>query len=145
MKPLITFIMLVLALSSCREEASQHSSKSIWKPYSKEALQYAVQHQKPVVIDFSAQWCPNCHELDDVVFSRPEIQDKLAGVVALRMDATDQDDPKIQDILQQYQIEGVPTIVFLDKHGAEVKDARVIGLVSPQEFSQAFAMLNLLK
>ncbi len=116
-----------------------------WKPYSKQALEDSVAHKKPVVIDFFAQWCPNCHELDRTVFSLPEIQAKLAQVTALRMDATNQDDPQVQKILQEYGIEGLPTIIFLDSHGQEIKNSRLIGLVTPQEFSQALALLAILK
>lgn len=144
MKILVSLLFLIFVFSSCQQAPTQ-GSKFPWKPYSKQALQDAIDHKKPVVIDFFAEWCPNCHELDRTVFSLPEIQVKLSQVAALRMDVTDQDDPKIQNILQQYSIEGVPTIIFLDSKGQEIKDSRVIGLVTPQEFSQAFALLSLLK
>jgi thiol:disulfide interchange protein DsbD len=144
MKILISLILLVFVFSSCHQ-APTHASKFIWKPYSKHAVEDSAAHKKPVVIDFFAEWCPNCHDLDRIVFSRPEIQAKLAQVTALRMDVTNQDDPEVQKIIQEYGIEGVPTVIFLDSHGAEVKDSRVIGFVTPQEFSQAFALLNLLK
>ncbi len=144
MKILITLTLLIFAFSSCRQ-APTHQSKFPWKPYSKQALEDSVAHKKPVVIDFFAQWCPNCHELDRTVFSLPQIQAKLAQVTALRMDVTNQDDPQIQQILQEYEIEGVPTIIFLDSRGVEIKNSRVIGLVTAQEFSQALALLALLK
>lgn len=116
-----------------------------WKPFSKQALENAAARHRPVVIDFYADWCPICHELERTVFSRPEIQAKLAQVVALRMDATNQDDPQVQQILQDYEVEGLPTIVFLDIHGKEIKDSRVMGLVTPREFSQALAIFNIFK
>ncbi len=102
-------------------------------------------HKKPVVIDFFAEWCPNCHELDDVVFSRPDIQAKLAQFTTLRMDVTNQDDAQVQKILEEYNIEGVPTVIFLDRHGVEINNSRVIGFVTPQEFSQALALLTIFK
>lgn len=144
MKMLISLILLIFVFSSCGQ-APTHQSKFLWKPYSKQAIKDSVAHKKPVVIDFFAEWCPNCHELDRTVFSLPEIQAKLAQVTALRMDVTNQDDPQIQKILQEYEIEGVPTIIFLDSRGKEIKDFRIIGVVTPQEFSQALALLALLK
>jgi len=137
-------MILILAFSSCRQ-APTHYSKFPWKPYSKQAVEDSVAHKKPVVIDFFAEWCPNCHELDDVVFSRPDIQAKLAQFTTLRMDVTNQDDAQVQKILEEYNIEGVPTVIFLDRHGVEINNSRVIGFVTPQEFSQALALLTIFK
>ncbi len=144
MKILISVILLIFAFSSCRQVPG-HQSKFPWEPYSKQAVEDSVAHKKPVVIDFFAEWCPNCHELDREVFSLPQIQAQLAQVTALRMDVTNQDDPEVQKILQKYGIEGVPTVIFLDSRGQEIKDSMVIGLVTPQEFSQALALLNIFK
>ena len=69
----------------------------------------------------------------------------MSQVTTLRMDATYQDDPKVQEILQQYQVEGLPTVVFLDSHGHEINNSRVIGFVTPEEFSQALALFNIFK
>jgi len=143
MKLVITFMLLVLAFSFCRQKPPLHEMP--FSPYSKQALQEAVARHQPVVIDFWAEWCPNCHDLDRLVFSRPEIQAELAQVKFLRMDVTNQDDPNIQAIIQQYGLEGVPTVIFLDSRGKEVQDARLIGLVTPREFSEAFSMLKVLK
>jgi len=144
MKKFICLILMIFAFTSC-QKATVNSSDFKWKPYSNLALAEAIDQKKPVVIDFWAQWCPNCHDLDREVFSRPDIQAKLAKVVALRMDVTNQDDPAVQKIIDQYGIEGVPTIVFLDSKGVEIPNSRVIGFVTAQEFSQAFALLALLK
>ena len=144
MKILISLLLLIFVFSSC-QQAPTHLSKFNWKPYSKEALADSVAHKKPVVIDFFAEWCPNCHDLDRTVFSQPEIQAKLSQITTLRMDATNQDDPAVQQILQDYGIEGVPTVVFLDSKGHEIIGSRIIGLVTPNEFSQVLALLRIFK
>jgi thiol:disulfide interchange protein DsbD len=144
MKILISVILLIVAFSSCRQ-APGNLSEFHWKAYSKKAVEDSVAHKKPVVIDFYADWCPNCHDLDREVFSLPEIQSQLAQVTALRMDVTNQDDLEVQKILQEYEIVGVPTVVFLDTRGQEVKDSRVIGFVTPEEFRRALALLKIFK
>jgi thiol:disulfide interchange protein DsbD len=144
MKIFIAVFFLIFTFSSCRP-APSHQSQFPWKPYSKQAIKDSVAHQKPVVIDFFAEWCPNCHELDREVFSLPQIQAKLAQVTALRMDVTDQEDPQVQKIIQEYGVEGVPTVIFLDTHGREIKDSRVIGFVTAKEFNQALALFNIFK
>ncbi len=144
MKIWVSFLFLAVIFSSCRQ-APVHHSEFLWKPYSKEAIAKSVAAHKPVLLDFWAEWCPNCHDMDREVFARPEIQAKLAQVTALRVDVTDQDNPEVQKILQEYDIEGVPTTVFIDSHGHEITEARLIGLVTPKEFSQAFALLKVFR
>jgi len=141
---MISLIFVIFIFSSCQQAGTSHS-KFPWKPYSKQAIADSVAHKKPIVIDFYADWCPVCHELDDTLFSLPQIQAKLSQVTALRVDATNQDDPDVQKICQDYGIEGLPTIVFLDSKGQEVNGSRVIGFVTPQEFNQALAMFNIFK
>jgi len=144
MKKLLGFLFIILILSSC-QQVPKSNVISIWKPYSKKALEESMAHQKPVVIDFFADWCPNCHDLDREVFSLPAIQAKLSHVTTLRMDATNQDDPQVQNILQEYGVEGLPTVVFIDSKGQEIANSRVIGFVTPEEFSQSLAMFNIFK
>jgi len=144
MRIFICLVLLVFTFSSC-QQGPLHFSKYSWKPYSKEALQDAMAHHKPIVIDFYADWCPICHELDETLFSLPQIQAKLNQVTALRVDATNQDDPAIQKICDQYQVDGLPTIVFLDSKGNEIANSRVIGFVTPHDFEQSLALFNIFK
>ena len=109
----------------------------IWQAYSQERLQEAINHHKPVIVDFYAQWCFGCHELDKTVFSNPMIKAKLSQVTALRVDATDIDTPTVQAVIDKYKVIGLPTIVFLDGNGQEIKEARVEGAGSLKEFSKS--------
>ena len=63
MKILMSLILLALVFSSCRQ-APTHPLEFPWKPYSQQAVDDAAAHKRPVVIDFFADWCPLCHELD---------------------------------------------------------------------------------
>jgi len=142
MKNLIGLTLLIIALASCQQATSQSGQKgnparSIWKPYSKQAVEDSIVQKKPVVIDFYADWCPDCHELDRIVFSDPSIIAQLAQVTALRMNVTNINGARVQSIIQEYGIDGVPEVVFLDGHGHEIKDSRVMGLVTPEEFSRS--------
>lgn len=143
MKIVISLSLLLILFSSCRQAPPVNEYH--WKPYSAQAVKDSIAQHKPMVIDFWAEWCPNCHELERYLFSLPEVQAKLNKVTALRMDATNQYDDAVQSIIQQYQIEGVPTVIFLDSRGKEVIDARLMGLATEQDFTQAFAMLDVLK
>ncbi len=91
--------------------------------------------QKPVFIDFRADWCKICRELEENVFPRPEIKVLLERMVPLKIDAT-QPDEKTQRILDKYQVVGLPTLVILDAEGNEIKELRMVGDVSADQLKK---------
>lgn len=109
-------------------------SKVVWQPYSDQKVAAAIAQNKPVVIDFYAAWCISCHELDHFVLSAPQVVARLSQLTPLRVDATNMDDPQVQTMIDRYGLIGLPTVIFLDTHGQEIKKARVEGVVSLDEF-----------
>lgn len=142
MKRLLSLLFLILIFSSCHG-AVDHPFP--WKPYNQKTIAEAMAAHKPIVIDFWADWCPVCQDLDQELFSVPEVQAKLAQVTALRFDASNQDDAQVQKMLTDYNIEGLPTIVFLDDKGQEIAGSRIIGFATPHDFDQAFALVKIFK
>lgn len=130
---------LVLCAMSMQPARSGLSGK--WEPYTPERVSQSLALHKPVVIDFSAEWCPGCHILEKEVFTDPRISSKLAQVTTLRVDATYMGSSKVQDLLDQYQVIGLPTVVFLDAKGNEIRRARVEGAGPVEEFLQSFQLL----
>jgi len=116
-------------------------SKSVWQPYSDQKLAAAIAQNKPVVIDFYADWCISCHELDHFVLSTPTVASRLSQLTALRVDATNMDDPLVQAMIDRYGLIGLPTVIFLDTHGHEIEKARVQGVVSLSEFLKSLDIL----
>lgn len=106
----------------------------VWDEYKLYKLALARQRQQPVVIDFYADWCVTCHELEKSVFSDPAVIEELGRFVRLRVDATDMMAPAVQEVLQRYDVLGLPAVVFLDLDGQEIEAARVTGYVPPAEF-----------
>lgn len=112
-----------------------------WEAYSTDKVAIAAQNKQPAVIDFYADWCIACHELENFVFSNPAVSKELEKFVRLRVDATDMMAPAVQQVLEQYDVFGLPIIVFLDADGQEVEDARVIGYVPPAEFLKSLQLV----
>jgi thiol:disulfide interchange protein DsbD len=111
-----------------------------WQPYSDELMQEAQKSNKPVIMDFSATWCPPCRKLKDVTFSDPEVVKQARKFVALEVDLT-RVDPLRQKLVKDFSIKGVPTIVFLDGQGRERTDLRLESFVPPDEFSMKIQQL----
>jgi thioredoxin:protein disulfide reductase len=91
-------------------------------------------HAKPVVIDFYADWCIPCKELDQKTFSDAAVARELGRFVRVKANLTNDKDAKVQQLTKDYAIVGVPTIVFLDASGHEVQALRLTGYESPGEF-----------
>jgi thiol:disulfide interchange protein DsbD len=86
------------------------------------------------VIDFSADWCLPCKELEHKTFNQPEVIDAARAVVPLRADLTRSGSDEVRKLREQYDIRGVPTIVFIDSTGKERADLRVVEFVDKEEF-----------
>ena len=105
-----------------------------WEEYKPYKLSLAKERHQPVVIDFYADWCPTCHDLETFVFKHKEVIEKLNPFVRLRVDATDMESSEAQMAIEKFDVPGLPVIVFLNGNGQEVSEARVTGFVSVPEF-----------
>ncbi len=92
-----------------------------WIPYSEKILQQAVSENKPVLVDFFAEWCAACHELEEKTYTKAEFIELSKQFVLVKVDATE-DTEDVQKILTQYNIKGLPTVVFVNRKGAILND-----------------------
>jgi thiol:disulfide interchange protein DsbD len=94
-------------------------------------------HQgRPVMIDFYADWCTSCKEMEDTTFLDPTVRKALSGMVLLRADVTS-DDAADQALLKRFGIFGPPTIAFFGSDGQERASYRVVGYMKGAEFAAA--------
>jgi len=88
---------------------------------------------KVAMLDFYADWCVSCKEMERFTFSDPQVQARLDRMVLLRADVTaNTADDKA--LLRRYRLFGPPGIVFFDASGREIEGLRVIGYQSPDKF-----------
>lgn len=90
---------------------------------------------RPVMLDFYADWCVSCKEMERFTFSDPAVQARLSQMLVLRADVTanDADD---KALLKRFRLFGPPGIVFFDREGREIGGLRVIGYQPPEKFSK---------
>jgi thioredoxin:protein disulfide reductase len=113
-----------------------------WIPYAETALAEAAEDGKPVVIDFSADWCLPCKELEHKTFNTPEVIDAAEGFVPLKADLTQHGSPEVRALRRKFDIRGVPTIVFIDAAGRERANLRAVEFIDKEEFLSRLSKLS---
>ncbi|HEV2268781.1 MAG TPA: protein-disulfide reductase DsbD [Steroidobacteraceae bacterium] len=90
----------------------------------------------PVMIDFTADWCTSCKEMEATTFLDPTVRKALSGAILLRADVT-ADDADDKALLKRLGIIGPPTIAFFGRDGQERPRYRVVGYMNGAEFAAA--------
>ena len=90
---------------------------------------------EPLMLDWYADWCISCKVIEREVFADPQIAPRLAGYRLVRFDITDSN-PEQRRLLDRYQLFGPPAVLFFDRSGQELADARVIGEIDASGFGE---------
>ncbi|MEP0357543.1 protein-disulfide reductase DsbD [Paraglaciecola sp.] len=99
-----------------------------------EALVSANAQGKTVMLDLYADWCVACKEFEKYTFSDQGVVDALSNTVWLQIDLTDNSDDNLA-FQEQFDVLGLPTILFFDQDGKELSSARVTGFMRAEPFS----------
>ena len=89
---------------------------------------------KPVMLDFYADWCVSCKEMERDTFSAGAVKSRLGQMVVLQADVTDNLEAH-KALLKRFDLFGPPGIVFFDRRGEEIKGLRVVGFQPPERFA----------
>lgn len=111
-----------------------------FKPIKSEAdlereLKIASSQNRPVMLDFYADWCVTCKEMERYTFSDPGVIKALEGFVLLQADVTANDEIDKRLLQGRFGMPGPPSIMFFDGNGRERKKLRVVGFVPADEFA----------
>ena len=96
---------------------------------------------KTAMLDFYADWCVSCKEMEKLTFVDPQVQAKLANTVLLQVDVT-ANDAHDKAMLKRFGLFGPPGIIFFDSRGAEIPDSRVIGYQNADKFLRSLQRLD---
>lgn len=97
-------------------------------------LAAAAANDQPVMLDFYADWCVSCKEMEKYTFTDASVQSALSNVVLLQADVTANDQAD-QALMQHFEIFGPPTIAFFAPDGTERRNFRIVGYMPADEFA----------
>jgi thiol:disulfide interchange protein DsbD len=127
----IVFSVIILAIAAYALIPSDKKSIN-WQHYNSEIASASLTGNKKIIIDFYADWCIPCKELDANTFSNEKVIAASSNFVALKADMTKSLSPEVETLKNKYNIVGVPTVLIINSKGEEVQ--RLTGFVNADEF-----------
>lgn len=104
------------------------------KIHSVEELDAALKSAgRPVMLDFYADWCKSCKEMERFTFTDAQVQQRLSKALLLKADVT-ANSPEDRELLKRFKLFGPPGTIFFSASGEELKDRRVIGFQDAATF-----------
>lgn len=100
----------------------------------------AATEKRPLLLDFTAAWCGACKELDKHTFSEASVAQEAGRFVAVKVDATDDEDPVVAATMKEHKVVGLPTVLVYDSTGAEA--VRCTDFVAAKPFLDAIKSVN---
>ena len=115
-----------------RPATSEANAPLDWRSDVEAALADARAAGRFAVVDFTADWCLACHELERVTFRDPEVVPLLAAAERIRVDAT-RITEHVEALFARFGVPGLPAVVVVDPSGKVVEEARIASFVPPEE------------
>jgi thiol:disulfide interchange protein DsbD len=104
-------------------------------------LQKAKVEKKTVMLDFYADWCISCKEMEAITFTNSDVAKAMSRYILVQADVTVNNQDS-QELLKQFGLFGPPAILFFNEVGEEQKDMRVVGFMAPARFLQRLQELS---
>jgi len=112
----------------------------VWQPYEESQMQAALQTPMPVILDFAAEWCIPCREMEELTFTDDVVIALSKDFALFKVDLTTAPNGQILELKDRLEVRGVPTIIFLNKEGQEVDGTRIVGFEKAEGFVEKMKM-----
>lgn len=113
-------------------ETPKSAEDSLWRTDFEQALKDAENQKKNSILDFGAEWCKACKDLEHLTFTDPEVVKRLQSLVAVKIDGTNVKDNDVKNLWSRFSVKGLPTIIILDSQGEEL--GRFTSFLPPKQF-----------
>lgn len=117
------------------------NKKSVeWEYFTEDLFSQSVNNNSKIIIDFYADWCIPCKELDALTFTDPRVIEESKKFSTFKADMTKSLSPDVETMREKFNIVGVPTVLIIDSEGKEA--GRITGFVNADEFLKIISNIN---
>ena len=102
-----------------------------WQKFSLQAYESSLKNNEKIVVDFYADWCIPCKELDALTFSDGRVLKEMENFTNYKIDMTKMT-PENENLRKRFKVVGMPTVLIIDSNGKEIN--RITGFVNADEF-----------
>ncbi|MDZ4678066.1 MAG: protein-disulfide reductase DsbD [Oligoflexia bacterium] len=113
---------------------TQKKTGLVWQNYDEKLFHQAKNENQPIILDFTADWCVACHELEALTYTDATVIKEGEVFKRFKIDATHSDQPIVEELKKKYKVVGLPTIIFINTQGQVLNDITVTGFVNAREF-----------
>jgi thiol:disulfide interchange protein DsbD len=134
-KRTIAVALMAIAVWMIIPTRSEIKNRIDWiHPTTEQELDSFIQKGKPVMIDFYADWCIPCKEMDRFTFSHEGVVERSKSYTMIKVDLTREKGEFEKSLQQKHRIKGVPTYLFISSEGEEKRELRSTGFEKPEDF-----------
>ena len=123
-----------------KAQVAPTQSAIAWNVGSIGSIESALVAGKPTFIDFYADWCAPCKELDQKTFADSAVVRLARQITMIKVDCT-RSTEESERLMKQFQVSGMPTLVYIDREGNELTELREIGFIPPAAMAEKFTRL----
>ncbi|MFA3781445.1 protein-disulfide reductase DsbD [Melioribacteraceae bacterium 4301-Me] len=131
---------IVIMLISVYAMLPSSKNEPEWVKFSNEKYSQAINQKQKIILDFYADWCIPCKELDASTFSDSRVIKESSSFKMFKVDMTKTASEETESLRKQFNIIGMPTVIFINSNGEEVK--RLTGFVNADEFLSIMKQVN---
>lgn len=135
-RPSMLRVPLEIRVAATQDVSSRFAAADAalaWQPFTTDAYDAARRRRAPFVIEFRADWCAPCREMEERTFRDPDVVAAGRDISFLTVDMTVPDD-FVERVLRSFRVQAAPTTIFFDSKGKEWH--RRGGFIGPQDFAR---------
>ncbi len=124
-----------------KTSAESQASLIEWRTDIDKAFAEAKEKNLPIMVDFSAEWCAACHEIDKHVFHDPKFLEAIKHYIPLRLDVT-AENAENEAKLKKFKVYSLPSIVFVKPEGIILDEPRINGFIPTNDFLKVMDLVR---
>ena len=129
-------VAIVFGITVFSNALQSKTTGIMWHDYAGESLEEYAVEGKPIFLDFYADWCAPCKQMDRTTFQDDQVVELSTKFTMVKIDCT-APDLATNELMKKYNVTGMPTYIFLSSEGLEINSLREIGYVEAEKFVQS--------